>query len=302
MKTIISKPNSSFPLLDLISERGRLRASFHRWIRGGRVGHPVFVIGCGHSGTTLMKGLIGAHPDFYTIPGETGIFLNGAQSQNYAGLPLTTIGTIRAISSIAAAYQNESVGSIRFFTSLADVTTLSFGKNCWVEKTPRHVHHIDRIRRMLPTARFILMMRDGRDVAISLKKRHGETVSFSQCVKRWKDDNRAAAQFWPCTDWLKIIRLESLTARPEYEMDLVFKFLEAEPVPVVANYNASRSSDVDYVDPEVDWRGYRRWLGQQPVRNSAPEWSVMSASEKQQFKAIAGAELIASNYAVDYDW
>lgn len=42
---------------------------------------------------------------------------------------------------------------------------------CRVEKTPRHINYLDLIFRLDPAARVVLVVRDGRDVAASLKDR-----------------------------------------------------------------------------------------------------------------------------------
>jgi tetratricopeptide (TPR) repeat protein len=40
-----------------------------------KVKNPIFVVGCGHSGTSVMLALLGSHPCLYPIPYESSIFL-----------------------------------------------------------------------------------------------------------------------------------------------------------------------------------------------------------------------------------
>jgi tetratricopeptide (TPR) repeat protein len=40
-----------------------------------KVKNPIFVVGCGHSGTSVMLALLGNHPSFYPIPYESAVFL-----------------------------------------------------------------------------------------------------------------------------------------------------------------------------------------------------------------------------------
>jgi hypothetical protein len=42
------------------------------------------------------------------------------------------------------------------------------GKTRWGDKTPAYVHHIDRLAAIWPDARFVVLVRDGRDVALSV--------------------------------------------------------------------------------------------------------------------------------------
>src|SRR5258708_5191931 len=42
------------------------------------------------------------------------------------------------------------------------------GKPGWGDKTPYYIGHIDELRRVFPEARIVNLVRDGRDVALSL--------------------------------------------------------------------------------------------------------------------------------------
>src|SRR3954453_14550259 len=42
------------------------------------------------------------------------------------------------------------------------------GKPGWADKTPYYIGHIDELRRVFPDARIVNLVRDGRDVALSL--------------------------------------------------------------------------------------------------------------------------------------
>lgn len=42
------------------------------------------------------------------------------------------------------------------------------GKTRWADKTPAYIHHIDRLAAIWPDARFVVLVRDGRDVALSV--------------------------------------------------------------------------------------------------------------------------------------
>src|SRR5918997_806234 len=44
------------------------------------------------------------------------------------------------------------------------------GKRRWGDKTPHYVHHVDRLLGIWPGARFVVLVRDGRDVALSLRR------------------------------------------------------------------------------------------------------------------------------------
>ena len=59
-----------------------------------------------------------------------------------------------------------------------------------------------------PEAQFILMLRDGRDVACSFKNRQVEE-EFSKIVERWIYDNLAGLQYWNDSR-VKVVKYENL--------------------------------------------------------------------------------------------
>lgn len=61
------------------------------------------------------------------------------------------------------------------------------GKTCFIEKTPKHIHAVFRIRKILPDAKFIILMRNPIDNCASLDKRFKD---LDYAVERWNIDNR----------------------------------------------------------------------------------------------------------------
>jgi hypothetical protein len=123
-----------------------------------RLHATVFVCGCGHSGTTLIANMFAAHPEIHIPLTETNIFL-GPEEDAAPGF---------------AALEAEA---------------LAAGKRILVEKTPRHVRRIDRIRKVVPGARFVMPIRDGRDVTASIARRRKDHAAAAG-AKRWIADNR----------------------------------------------------------------------------------------------------------------
>ncbi len=159
----------------------------------------VFVVGCGHSGTHLMATRLGAHRHIHCIPRQTNWFLNNPRLEQ------------------------------EYPRALAEARRQ--GKSLLCERTPRHVHRIDEIARRFPRARFIAMVRDGRDVIGSLKE---STGCFEDALRRWRDDNRAlVAQRKRGT--LYLVRYEDLIADPETTLHGVLDFLGEPYDPAVSN-------------------------------------------------------------------
>ena len=110
-----------------------------------------FICGCGHSGTTIVARIIGAHREVFWPPFETEIFL---------------------------AEEREAYWNYLALLSLAAKS----GKRALVEKTPRHLYRLDLIRKLVHGAKFVITVRDGRDVAASFIKRVGNA---DVGIRRW---------------------------------------------------------------------------------------------------------------------
>lgn len=103
----------------------------------------VYVVGCGHSGTSVVKRTVANLPGLGCIPKESHLFIRKA-------------GRKLGIAKQLAQW---------------DAAAASAGFIGWVEKTPKHVEKLGDIWAADPAARVVLVVRDGRDVAASLAER-----------------------------------------------------------------------------------------------------------------------------------
>jgi hypothetical protein len=120
-----------------------------------------YIVGCGHSGTSLLLSILDAHSKLHSIPYETYLAFKDDKKQ---------------------------YDLLKEF----DRRTIAAGKQRWVEKTPTHVRRIDELLRLTPDARIIVMLRDGRDVACSIRDRADD---FKKGVKRWVRDKKEAEKY-----------------------------------------------------------------------------------------------------------
>ena len=137
-----------------------------------------FVCGVTRSGTTLLRLMLDSHPDL-AIPGETHwvpklikAFERSKQSaEDAANLAIDhkrwgdfhldadeLRARINALDPVTAA------DTIRAFYMLYAERE---GKIRYGDKTPGYVREMRRIQRVLPEARFVHIIRDGRDVSLS---------------------------------------------------------------------------------------------------------------------------------------
>ena len=110
--------------------------------------------------------------------------------------------------------------SIQDVVRFLDLLTLAEGKDIWLEKTPRHVLHASRIRRMVPASIFIHLVRSGTDVVASIvdrARRHPERFRGQEDpaygVRQWNRSIRATAAAMEDPGHL-VLRYERLAAHP----------------------------------------------------------------------------------------
>lgn len=178
-----------------------------------------FICACGHSGTTLLATMLATHPHIFVPLLETEIFLQ----------PDDDVARKRV-----AELQQQAIAE---------------RKPVLVEKTPRHIYSIPRMRRIVPDARFILMIRDGRDVAASLGKRFGG--NFEVGFRRWVDDNKFLHAELGKPD-VMLLRYEDLVTAPESSLRAVCEFLGVKFRPEMLKYHERK----------------HLWFGRKEVRQS----------------------------------
>lgn len=165
-------------------------------------GRPMpVIVGSPRSGTTLLRLMLDAHPEL-AIPPETG-FLGCAPKLRGRGDRLREkfFHALTTYGEPAPVWPDFEIPAEAFRTALEEIAPFTapagfrafyrlyaarFGKVRWGDKTPLYCLQMDTIRRVLPEARFVHLIRDGRDAALSLR-----TMWFSP---GWDMETQAA--YW----------------------------------------------------------------------------------------------------------
>jgi hypothetical protein len=125
-------------------------------------GRLLVVLGCGRSGTTWLETLLMAAPEAGGVDGaET--FLFRQCSPLWDVLPRAE----------ALCDATRLARALRRFCDTVLAATLQAhrpGARVFVEKTPKHVFVVPQIAAVYPEARFVHLLRDGRDVARSISQ------------------------------------------------------------------------------------------------------------------------------------
>ncbi|WP_439816716.1 sulfotransferase family protein [Zavarzinia sp. CC-PAN008] len=237
--------------------RWRLGEALSRATRGDPGFAPIVVAGCGRSGTTLVARLLGSHPLVFCGV-ESSVFLERVSSPaviaSRFGLDAGHIAALRLAGTQPA-----------FIRRFAEACLAHSGKRIWAEKTPENVLVLPRIRSWFPEARILLVVRDGRDVACSLRQqpwmklgaRAGDPVAdLRTCLLYWQARAEAGLA-WRDDAHTAVLRYEDLVADPEAALSRVLPRLGLAFSPLMLDGHA------------IDHGAVGRWRQDLPERHLA---------------------------------
>lgn len=161
-----------------------------------------FFVGCGRSGTTLLRAMIDSHPMF-AVPAETQFILTLAERRrryeiangfaidpflhdvfHHTDLSATWgIGIESLRDELRRRPPKDYPDAVR---ALFGVYAGLRGKPLYANKTPIHVLRMPALLELFPDARFIHVIRDGRNVALSFLDSAFGPESVVGCALRWR--------------------------------------------------------------------------------------------------------------------
>jgi hypothetical protein len=275
-----------------------------------------FVIGMTRSGTTLLRLMLDSHPEL-TIPPETHFVPDVIKAFNEGR---DSPAEVAQVMTEGRRWGDFGISARRFRRELERLRPLmkprvplrafyrmyakKQGKQRWGDKTPGYATKMRRVKRILPEARFIHVIRDGRDVALSLRDREAG-LSTEQIARRWRhriNRTRRAAQDVP--DYIEI-RYEDLVAEPEATLRRICAHIELDFSPKMLAYHERAAKRLREISQPLEAEEEKRGLSaasrleahaltsEPPRTDRSGRWrSEMSAEDVAAFEEHAG-ELLA---------
>lgn len=223
--------------------------------------NPILIGGCGSSGTTLLRKMLNGHPNLACGP-EMSVFDRPMmytetidylytlwRAQDFDPLDKWCIFPLRMSSKYAAdvtycglAKDNNSKhflepeeieGLFDGADTIMNFLDMFFSKwaekveaTRWCEKTPNNVFCADHWLRAYPDGKYLNLVRDGRDVVLSLNSRRKTPVYIA--IYRWVAAINKYIELLSdqeISDRVMTVRYEELVAKPEEELEMVCFFL-----------------------------------------------------------------------------
>ena len=203
-----------------------------------------FLVGSERSGTTLFRLMLDAHPDM-AVPPESYFIVDlyrRRKSYERAGRPYDTVAVANDLAGsrwfrawgmppkelATAMRRGENVDFAEAMRKVYLGYARMHGKSRYGDKTPAYVQHIRVLAEIFPEARFVHLIRDGRNVALSLTEVTWGPSDVLEGALQWRErvmrGRRAGAELG-AHRYLEA-RYEHLVAEPEPVLREVSEFID----------------------------------------------------------------------------
>ncbi len=255
---------------------------------------PLFIIGSPRSGTTMLAGLLRHTPwgeafethfivKYFRLLPRLG---NLSDPTAFGRLAERILGE-RPIAQhklgLTAQGLYDSLPQ-HDYASLVDAIGRAYGVRkghlSWGDKTPHYITDVDVLHLLYPRAKMLYLVRDGRDVAMSLLERDWGPATIYTCAQQWQHENEPRPIFSSLRSkgLLHDIRYEDLLAKPHETLAGILSFL-----------GQSISKDIlDELTAAIRQTNARKWERQ------------MSPGNVALFERVAGDTLRRFDYKVTH--
>ena len=272
---------------------------------------PVFIVGVGRSGTTILRLMLNAHPHL-AIPYESNFLDKFAERCSANNGSICHLGWHELASELLGhdalhkwdycptleqllerIDEGQAVSVAEAVRHLYTAYAEHHGKRRWGDKSS-YIDGIPTIARLFPDCQFIHIVRDGRDVANSVLKLDWGPRDLLEAASWWAD------HVWLCRRLGTLlgperyceVKYEELVENPKTELSRLCDFLGEEFSPAMLEYHTSTST---YIPNET--RDLHRNTDKPPMTSRCYAWkSKLSAAQVSAFHRYAGRILDELGY------
>jgi hypothetical protein len=159
------------------------------------------------------------------------------------------------------------------------------GMSRWGDKTPRYSDNLDALLALFPDAQFVHIVRDGRDVSLSIRAVGFGPKNACECAEQWSDVIGKIRQF-------------GARLPPGQYHEVRYEHLTASPLPSLQTLAAFLNLDAS----DEHWQEVSRRLAGEVRADNTGKWRrAMSKGELRRFEGVAGAALHNYGYPLALD-
>jgi hypothetical protein len=282
-----------------------------------------FIVGVGRSGTTLLRLMLDSHSQL-SIPAETGFVagLLGDKNKNLSAQELFQYITTHPCWSDLALSKKEFFDKLLLLESY----NLTEGIKCFYilyaqkhnkvrfgDKTPGYCLHIDEIQNLFPEARFIHIIRDGRDVALSVRPLwFSPSKDIKTIATDWSNRIQKTRELSKHCNYYIEIKYETLITDPKNEIAKILKFIDLPFEEQVLDYYKHAHERLTEVQNRYNDDGSlliskndrlynHRNTSQPPLVENLSRWKKeMTENEIREFEAVAHETLKELGYEINF--
>jgi hypothetical protein len=271
---------------------------------------PLLALGVRRSGTTLLRVVLDRHSQL-AIPDES-YFVPQLAGRRRARIDVDAfVDDLRRIPTLRE--WGVSVEDVRArltpgmpvgqaIAAVYETYAAQHGKSRWGDKTPMYMQHLPLLERLWPDARYVHLIRDGRDAAVSFLGMpegimtrtwaHPRTASDFAC--QWRAEVNGARALGRrvgpgrCLE----VRYEALVADPAAEVERICVFAALPFEPAMLDY----AGRVD-----VSAKPHQQSLTRPPTPGLRDWRSELRPEDVAAFEAVAGDLLTELGYETAFD-
>jgi len=222
---------------------------------------PIFVVGSGRSGTTMLQLMLNAHPNI-SVMGELHFFSQIGQLREMVP-DLTAPGSLERLFTLVKRVEHyrflpdaDAVfGEVRarlereaeptyelLFRYVLEEYARREGATRFGEKTPDNVRYLPELVDIFPKAKIIHITRDPRAVVASAMKMPGASTDVVVHAVSWRADLVYGAEFRDRKATYREVRYEDLVTDPEPALRGLCEFLGEDYVPSMLDFHRTARS------------------------------------------------------------
>jgi len=268
-------------------------------------GPPLFVLGVRRSGTTLLRVMLDRNTEL-AVPDESYFIPQLAHRHPRRVDPVSFLDDVRRLSTLVewelpaaevaerlrpGMTPGQAIGAV--FAAYAGAR----GKSRWGDKTPLYMQHLPLLERIFPDARFVQLVRDGRDAAVSflsvprgiMTEGWGHPTDAPGFARLWRTEvsaARALGRRVGAERYLEV-RYEDLVREPAFALRRVCAFAGLEYQEDMLEY-VGRSESAS--------KPHQQRLNQPPTPGVRDWRTELAPADEAAFEAVAGDLLGALGY------